>query len=178
MVTRAGGESLADLEAKAPKVAGKKKEVEIKGAGGQAPLPGSAGGDARPEETKVDADEAKRFQGDWKVTFLVMEGRKITGDDLAKLNMSISIDGNTVKITALGVPQTSTITRLDGKKKPREMDSVDTDGPDKGKVEFAVYEFVGEHKIKIRFAKPGSPRPKDVQIPQDGSTDNYVEIEN
>jgi hypothetical protein len=58
------------------------------------------------------------------------------------------------------------------------MDSVDTDGPDKGKVEFAVYEFVGEHKIKIRFAKPGSPRPKDVQIPQDGSTDNYVEIEN
>ncbi len=49
MVTRAGGETLADLDTKAPKVAAPKKEVEIKGGGGQAPLPGSAGGDARPD---------------------------------------------------------------------------------------------------------------------------------
>jgi uncharacterized protein (TIGR03067 family) len=177
MVTRAGGENLGDLDAKAPKMAAPKKEVEIKGAGGQAPLPGSAGGDARPEDSKIDADEAKKFQGDWKVTYLVQEGKKIAPDDLAKLNMSVSIDGNTIKIMALGVEQTATVTRLDPKKTPKEMDSVDNDGPNKGKTEFAVYEFVGEHKIKIRYAKAGSPRPKEVQIPQDGSTDGYIEIE-
>jgi uncharacterized protein (TIGR03067 family) len=177
MVTRAGGENLGDLDAKAPKMAAPKKEVQIKGAGGQNPLPGSAGGDARPDESKIDAEEAKKFQGDWKVTYLVLEGRKITPDDLAKLNMAVSIDGNTVKVTAAGVEQASTVTRLDPKKTPKEMDSVDNDGPNKGKTEFAVYEFVGEHKLKVRASKPGSPRPKECRIPDGGSTDTYIEME-
>ena len=38
-----------------------------------------------------------------------------------------------------------------------------------------IYEFVGD-KIKVRMAEPGKPTPKQLIVPESGSTDTFIEF--
>jgi uncharacterized protein (TIGR03067 family) len=179
MVTRAGGEKITDLDKSAPLVPGKKRETELKGAGGQAPLPGSAGGDARPGENKIDADELQKFQGSWKVTFAHVEGKVMPADVLEKEAPEFTFDAEMVKIKSRGREEDpGRILLLNPKAKPGQIDfEGGKKGSDKEMIK-AVYEIVHKDKIKMRFAKDGGPRPTEVRIPDPGQTkDAYFEIE-
>jgi uncharacterized protein (TIGR03067 family) len=176
MVTRAGGENLGDLDAKAPKVAAPKKEVQIKGAGGQAPLPGSAGGDARPDQTKIDQEELKKFQGDWKVTYAFIGGKRLPADQVAQMGLILSFDGEQFKMK--GAPgmndESSIMLELDPKAKPKVFKSK---RDNQSEVFVTYYEFANEFKIKLRRVRDAKSGEIEVTIPEDGSTDLYLEIE-
>jgi uncharacterized protein (TIGR03067 family)/predicted Zn finger-like uncharacterized protein len=180
MVTRAGGENLGNLDGLAPKVdPPKKTTIDIKGAAAANPTPASTT-PATPADA-IDSNELAKFQGDWKVTFLVANGVRVPKDQLDKIGLVVKIESDILRFeskTPLPMPlPSSKVVSMDTKSNPKSVTGETQDGPTKGQKGTTVYEFVGELKLKMRAAPPGSPTPKSVQIPDDKSKDTYIEME-
>ena len=186
MVTRAGGETLGDLDKLAPKVDPPKgTKVEIRGSG-SAPLPGSASAPAPAEADTVDADELKKLQGNWTVKAMTSAGITAQSEGLEKAGLVVKIDGELVRIEATSndtrfqsifPKQSGRIIALNPKKNPREMKVESLDGPEKGMKKISIYEFVGELKLKVRETPDGKSAPKHMRIPEAGSKDTYLELQ-
>ena len=75
MVTRAGGETLGDLDKLTPKVDPPKgKTVEIRG--GSATAPKTTATPAPRDDSKIEVAELQKLQGDWKVTMIITRGTR------------------------------------------------------------------------------------------------------
>lgn len=175
MVTRAGAETLTDLDKVAPVVPPpQRRDVELRGGGT------GANGKAPAKEETLDVEELKKFQGTWKVTFFKANAlKKLVPEDAAdQVKIEVGFEGAQMTIKATG-PQGpitipgSEIVRLDAKSSPKAMDSKRSDG----KVGQTVYEFVSPTKLKLRSGGPGKPRPSSVGVPDDSSDDVYLEME-
>lgn len=172
MVTRAGAETLTDLDKVAPVVPPpQRRDAELKGGG--AGISGKA--PAKEKAVAINVEELKKFQGKWKVTQANMKGANLPPDALEKLQMVATFDGTQVTMTAVGTPEdVNEIVKLDPSANPKQMDSKDGKT---GELTLLLYEFVGENKLKIAGGEPGAPRPTAIKIPEKDAKAMYLELE-
>ena len=172
MVTRAGGESLGDLDKLAPADKSKRKDTELKGGG----LPKSGDASSKPPAGQVNADELKKLQGKWKATAAVIAGKKLEPEALTKLNLAGSFEGTIFKTTsALTGAESDEIVLLDPTVKPARITLKSLNKA--GKTEYGVYEFDGANRLKLFAAESEAALPKTVAPPKDGEKAMYVELE-
>ena len=101
-------------------------------------------------EDKKDEDA---IQGYWVATEAELGGAKYPDESRKSIKLDLK-DGK----YALGVDK-GTVT-LDAKAKPKTMDVVGTDGPNKGKTIPAIYELDGE-TLKVCYDLSGKSRPTE-----------------
>jgi len=168
LVTRAGGETMSDLEKDAPKLKPVKPiETDLK-------TPGASGTPTAPKADAVDADELKKFQGKWRASLAQVDGKLAPAIALAQKKIAMEFEGDRASFTAVGSPTLiEQIIRLDPKTDPKQLDTRDP----KGVISLLIYEFATPTRLKIRGAKPGTPRPSKVALPEEGSKDLYLELE-
>jgi uncharacterized protein (TIGR03067 family) len=97
------------------------------------------------------------LQGTWKFISVQAEGTDI-GQDKIK-DAGVVIDGDKFVLIPDKPRQSGTI-RVTTDKKPKEIDFVFTEGPDKGKAALAIYEREGQ-TWKICIAPVGKERPTE-----------------
>jgi len=178
MVTRAGGETLGDLDQLAPKQkSARQLDGELRAGsntfGGS--TVGTTSGETPAPKSQLDVTELKKFQGRWKVTMMSAAGVVLPEDKLADLKMEASFEGSKTTLTGAGKePETDEVVKIDTSASPKQIDFKDGKS---GKVQGFVYEFVGDGKLKIRGGLPGSPRPTKLGPTEPGSKDVYMELE-
>ena len=171
LVTRAGGESLTDLDKNAPKVAPTKGfETDLRS--------GAVAGKALPtKEVELSLEDLKPFQGTWRATFFKSKRLKdVPKDFLDQIKIEVTFDGKLIRAKISGIPgkdeatsPPDEIVKFDAKAKA--FDTRD----DKGKISFDLYEFRGTDKLVIRSSDKA--RPTKTSVPDDKSDDDYLELE-
>ena len=169
MVTRAGGETMGDLDAAAPKLkAVKPLDTELRPAGSPGSPTTTSGAEA------VDAAELKKFQGKWRATALMAQGKSVPKEAIGQMMVEVVFEGDRSSFAGKGLPgDVSRINKIDPTTKPKQIDMKSSDGM----VQSLVYEFTNDRKLKMRGSPPGSPRPTAVTMPEAGSRDLYMELE-
>ena len=144
MVTRAGGEALAELETAAPKLKPPaKKKVEL-----SAPV-SSVKPPVLPEG--IDADELKKFQGKWKVVRIVAQGKTLPTGDSPELHIAGTAFAF---VAAKKKDDLATLAKLDPTAAPKQIDLKAAGEA----ASLGIYEFVGATKLRMKFDDPGKPR--------------------
>jgi uncharacterized protein (TIGR03067 family) len=107
----------------------------------------------KKEEKKSD------FEGTWVVVGVDAGGMKIPEEDLKKTpgKLTLTADKWTLKIGDMVMSGTS---KVDTSKKPMEIDSTTTEGPDKGKTIMGIVEVKGD-TMRACFDQTGKGRPKE-----------------
>ena len=107
---------------------------------------------------KAVQEDLKKLEGTWTYLSVDLAGKKLPDDIIS--TGSLTIKGNTYKTELFGqVTDEGTFT-IDPSKKPKTMDYMVTDGPNKGKTQLGIYELDGD-TAKFCFAVPGAERPTD-----------------
>jgi uncharacterized protein (TIGR03067 family) len=108
-----------------------------------------------------DADAVKKelakLEGDWKFVRIEGGNEKSTEDQVK--DYKITFKGNTFSAT-LGVGAVEGTIKIDPGKKPKTMDLAFKAGPDKDKVQQAIYSLDGD-ELKVFAQAAGKDRPKD-----------------
>jgi len=107
----------------------------------------------------ADANPPKgleKFQGTWKLTALVVEGKEIGAEGL---KAKLTLKGNKYTYTN-GDMTSGGIYKVDPGKKPHTLDIVITEGNDKGKTMPAIYE-VEDGLLRICLSFKGKDRPQE-----------------
>jgi uncharacterized protein (TIGR03067 family) len=104
------------------------------------------------------SDDLKRLQGTWRMTSVVIDGKKVHEDDLK--HMTVIFRGDTYIVKNEGKEVEKGTQKLDPTKTPRAIDAHVLEGADKGKDQLGIYELTGD-TLKICFAAPGQERPKE-----------------
>ena len=98
MVTRAGGETLADLDKFAPKEFPEGYTPELRGGPATMPIttrPPSP--PVAPGGASVDADALAKLQGRWVPKVIIVDGVALTPEDFEKVKLkSIAFEGNSI----------------------------------------------------------------------------------
>jgi uncharacterized protein (TIGR03067 family) len=108
----------------------------------------------RPTEV-ASAKELEKLKGTWEVLALEVEGMKVP--EPAFKGSRIIINGETFKAITEGVTYEGTL-KIKTTSKPKTIDLMFTEGPEKGKTALGIYELVGDD-LKICLAMPGRTRP-------------------
>jgi uncharacterized protein (TIGR03067 family) len=110
---------------------------------------------AGDDQAKKELDKLK---GKWKLVTLEQQGMK---GEVKEANIVTISDDKYVQ-TRDGKEVERGQVKIDATKKPRTIDLVIQDGPDKGKTQLGVYELTDD-TWKIALSMPGdTERPKDV----------------
>jgi uncharacterized protein (TIGR03067 family) len=113
---------------------------------------GSGAGGDKKKDTNAD--------GAWTVTAMEENGKKVPADAIDKLDMKLTIKGDSYTVTMAGkVLDKGTSTR-DAQKKPNTLDIKSAEGPNKGKTILAIVEFSGD-VMKVCYDLEGKSRPKE-----------------
>jgi uncharacterized protein (TIGR03067 family) len=104
------------------------------------------------------AEDLDRLQGTWKVVSLEMDGQKMSGG-----GAQIVVRGNRFTSIAMGATYEGTVT-VHRATAPKSFDLRFEQGPEKGNVNFGIYELDGD-TWKICLATRGSQRPKEFAAP-------------
>jgi uncharacterized protein (TIGR03067 family) len=103
-----------------------------------------------------DAD--KELQGRWRYVSFEMDGQKMPPEQLAKMTITFTGDKWVVregdKIVVAGTQ------KFDPTKRPRQIDSLITEGEGKGTTMLGIYELKGD-TFRVCFDPQGKERPKD-----------------
>jgi uncharacterized protein (TIGR03067 family) len=110
-----------------------------------------------------DAEAIKKdkaaLQGTWKVIASQQDGDRVPPDDLKDLYLIFK--GDAILIREGGKTDEKFAFNVDPSKKPKEMDLTIKFGPNKEKIDRAIYEFDGDRvRICIQSNKD-SPRPRE-----------------
>jgi uncharacterized protein (TIGR03067 family) len=103
------------------------------------------------------ATESKALSGTWQLT-----AGEIGGGPFPEAQLKITklvIDGDKYTVT-VGDKIDKGSVKLDLTKKPKAMDIIGNDGPNKGKTFLAIYELNGD-KLRICYDLTGKERPKE-----------------
>lgn len=111
--------------------------------------------DSNEDQAKKDLEA---LAGTWAMTALEVEGEKVSEERIQGTELVIK-DGKYI-VTARGQSYETAIT-LDPSKKPKEIDMTFKDGPNKDKVQRAIYELEGDTFKLCRSRDPDFGRPKD-----------------
>ena len=101
-------------------------------------------------------EDAKMLEGIWIPVTGELAGEKFPDEILKTIKLEIKGDKWTVTVDKATDKGTATI---DATKKPKEMDLVGTEGPNKDKKILAIYELTDD-TLKICYALDGKERPK------------------
>jgi uncharacterized protein (TIGR03067 family) len=123
---------------------------------------GSAWGDDAKEEMKM-------LDGTWLPMSGEAGGEKFPEEALKMITLVIK-DGKYTVTVGKEIDK-GTVT-LDTSKKPKAMDIVGTEGPNKDKTILAIYELSGE-TLKVCYALDGKERPKEFKS-KEGAKDFLV----
>jgi uncharacterized protein (TIGR03067 family) len=109
-------------------------------------------------DPKDDAEkELKNLKGVYVMASGEEKGEKLPDMIVKTATLTVEGDEHTVKIGDQTIIGTH---KLDPNKKPKEMDSSDTEGPFKGKTYLGIYKFE-DGVFTVCFAAPGKDRPKE-----------------
>jgi uncharacterized protein (TIGR03067 family) len=153
LCTIAGGEKIDKLDEIAPVIddpTAAERELKAEAPG----LPKVPDKTPPPAPVGKGSDQEK-MQGTWKAVSATESGQVVPAALLDAARLTVS--GNTIAIEIAGTTHRATFT-LDTTKNPREIESIEQDGPNRGKKELGIYELSG-NQLKICIAKTGSPRP-------------------
>jgi len=119
-------------------------------------------------DTKKDQE---RLQGTWKATRVTVNGTEVPGEVLKSI--TVTIRGNEINTAFKGDDQDMNQKagfKLDPSKKPKQIDLVPEDGPEKGKRLEGIYEIEGD-TFRMAIAPPvgGGKRPENFNAGE-GST--------
>lgn len=110
-------------------------------------------------DTEAIKKDKASLQGTWKVIASQQDGERVPPDDLKDLFLIFKNDA--ILIREGGKTEEKFSFSIDPAKKPREMDLTINFGPNKGKVDRAIYEFDGDRvRICIQSNKDAA-RPRE-----------------
>jgi uncharacterized protein (TIGR03067 family) len=103
--------------------------------------------------------KAESQDGVWTVLSIEMAGMKIPEEALKKTPTTVTLKGEkwTVK---MGDKVSSGTSKVDLTKKPAEIDTLETEGPNKGTAMKGILEMKGD-TMKVCFDGTGKTRPKE-----------------
>src|SRR5260370_32969518 len=102
-------------------------------------------------------DDAKSMDGTWLPSAAELGGEKFS-DEVRKTIKLVVHDGK-YTVTVGKNPDRGTV-KLDPSKKPKEMDIIGTEGPNKGKTILAIYEMTDD-TLRICYDLSGKARPSE-----------------
>jgi uncharacterized protein (TIGR03067 family) len=102
-------------------------------------------------------DDAKSIDGTWLPSVAELGGEKFP--DEVRKTMKLVMDDGKYTVTVGKNPDKGTV-KLDPSKKPKEMDIVGTEGPNKGKTFLAIYEKTDD-TLRICYDLSGKARPTE-----------------
>ena len=102
-------------------------------------------------------DDAKSIDGTWLPSVAELGGEKFP--DEVRKTMKLVMDDGKYTVTVGKNPDKGTV-KLDSSKKPKEMDIVGTEGPNKGKTILAIYEKTDD-TLRICYDLSGKARPTE-----------------
>ena len=103
--------------------------------------------------------EMKRLQGTWQVVSAISKGEKVPAEDVAELELLIEADK--ISVREKGKVQERMTFKIDPAKKPRAINFTHTDGPNKDKVDYAIYQLNGDTLKICVNEKSGEARPTE-----------------
>ena len=103
-----------------------------------------------------DADR-KALDGTWKPVSAEFGGAKLPEGELSKI--TLQIDGNKYTVQVDKAVDKGTVT-ADATKKPKAMDILGVEGPNKGKTMLAIYEL-DKDTLRICYDVKGKERPTE-----------------
>ncbi len=103
-------------------------------------------------------EEMKQLNGTWRPKSGEMAGKTMSVEALKAIKLIIADDKYTVTVGD-GGPDRGTV-KVDPTKKPKTIDIVGSEGPNKGKTILAIYEVSGD-TLKICYDLGGKDRPTD-----------------
>lgn len=111
------------------------------------------------------ADDAKDIQGNWLPKAAELGGQKFPDEMLR--NMKLVIVGDKYAVKSGDETDFGTV-KLDPAQKPKTLDIIGTDGPNKGKTVLAIYELSGD-SLKVCYALTGTRRPTEFKSKGDAA---------
>jgi uncharacterized protein (TIGR03067 family) len=103
------------------------------------------------------ADERKLLQGTWLPTAAELSENPF--DDATLKTMRLVLEGDKYTVT-VGKSIDKGTTKIDPAAKPKTMDIIGADGPNKGKTFLAIYEFNGD-TLRVCYDLTGKVRPTE-----------------
>jgi uncharacterized protein (TIGR03067 family) len=110
---------------------------------------------AAHQDAKKDLE---RLQGAWVMESLEIDGEQVPAEKLAGTTLTMS--GNKYIVTVKGKMHETVIT-LDPAKKPKAIDMVFAEGPNKDKVHRGIYDLQGDTFKICRGQGPEAERPTE-----------------
>lgn len=104
-----------------------------------------------------DKKELEKLAGKWQPTMMQMGETKTPSEQLKQI--TLTIDGEKYHTVVNGQSDKGRL-KIDTKAKPKTMDIVGTEGPNKGKTFLCIYEIDGD-TFKICYALDGKKRPTE-----------------
>jgi uncharacterized protein (TIGR03067 family) len=113
----------------------------------------------KPSEGKGKAveDELRRFEGNWKITSLQIDGKAMPAEGFE--GAKLVLKGDSYAFTDQGGTGHGTFT-VDPASKPKTIEISFSDGPEAGKMIRGIYELEGD-TYKLCFALQGKDRPTE-----------------
>ena len=102
--------------------------------------------------------ELEKLQGTWYMAALEVEGQQVAEEKLQSAKLTIKGDKYTVTVKDTNH---ETVITLDPTKKPKTIDMVFTDGPNKDKIHRGIYELDGDTFKLCRAREPDDERPTE-----------------
>jgi uncharacterized protein (TIGR03067 family) len=125
---------------------------------------------AEPKDEKKVDPEAKSMDGTWELVSAELGGQKLP-DEIVKTFSLMMKDGKyTVKS---GGPDDKGTVKYDATKKPKELDVIGEEGPNKGKTFLAIYEHDGD-ALKVCYDLEGKKRPTEFKT--ETSTKQFLAV--
>jgi uncharacterized protein (TIGR03067 family) len=103
------------------------------------------------------ADDAKSMNGTWLPSAAEFAGEKYP--DEVRKSIKLVIDDRKYTVT-VGKELDKGTVKLDPSKKPKEMDIIGTEGPNKGKTILAIYEKTDD-TLRVCYDLSGKARPTE-----------------
>jgi uncharacterized protein (TIGR03067 family) len=103
------------------------------------------------------ADERKLLQGTWLPTAAELSENPFDEPTLKMMKLGVEADKYNVTV---GMAIDRGITRIDPAAKPKTMDIIGTDGPNKGRTFLAIYELNGD-TLRVCYDLTGKVRPTE-----------------
>jgi uncharacterized protein (TIGR03067 family) len=117
-----------------------------------------------PAEESVK-NEQDKLQGTWSILQAEHDGHKTPAEKLKSTKLVIAGD----KMKVHGEKGMESQIKIDPSKKPKAIDIIPADGPDKGMVLQGIYELDG-NELKICLSKPGRDRPAEFVSKENSGT--------
>jgi uncharacterized protein (TIGR03067 family) len=110
------------------------------------------------------ASDRKSLEGTWTPASAEIGGKSLPDELIKKMKLILKGDDYTVHVgDAIDRGQV----KIDVTKKPKAMDIIGTDGPNKGKTFLAIYELEGD-KLRVCYDLSGKSRPTEFKAAKEG----------